>query len=351
MKIAVSRKELTDFVESVFLKLGVTQADAQTCAEAFVLQEMRGADTHGIRRLAANIIWLSKGMINARPERKVLRESGSTMVIDGDNGVGMPGCMEAMDRAIGKAREFGVGFGIVINSNHFLAAAPYCTRAAEAGVIGICASNTMGSMGYPGTHTRAISNSPVGFGIPTENEFSLVLDTALTTSMGKLGQWARKNATIPDELAGLNAEGKRSTDPKEVMTGTALPIGGHKGAGLAILVEVLTGVLGGGAFLSDLLAPEARQQKENAESQCCMAINIENFMPLAEFYQRMNVFMKDLKGRPLAPEASEILLPGERAARSIRECEENGIMVDKAVQEEVIECTQGLDLKYPEGWL
>ena len=334
--LRVSARQLTPFVAKLFSTAGLPARDAAEVAGVFVLQEMRGNRTHGLRRIAHNLQSVGAGEMNARPKRKVLRDTGGTVVLDGDNGIGMLGAMAAMDQAIRKARRHGIGIGLVINSNHFLAAAPYCIRAAEAGMIGLAFSNTYASMSYPGTHKRVIGNGPHGFAAPTAAGYPLVFDAALSTSYGKLMQWMKEGKSIPAQFYGLDSKGRPTQDPAQVVEGGApVPIGDHKGAGLVLLIEVLTGVLGGGAFLSQIQAPELRKSKRNAESQCCIAIDIAHFMPVATFKRRMAALIVDLKGSPLAPGATAISVPGERAGRCLAESQRRGVVVDADVAAEL----------------
>jgi LDH2 family malate/lactate/ureidoglycolate dehydrogenase len=344
----VSAAVLTIFLEELFLAAGLSNHDARLCANIHVLQEMRGVTTHGLRHVRHNLEGLTKGHINPRPHRTILRDQAATVVLDGDAGVGIGGCMEAMDRAISKAKQFGIGIGIVIHSNHFLSAAPYCLRAIEQDLIGFCFSNTWGAMGYPGTEVRAIGNAPIGFGVPGTCLFPIVFDAALTTSGGKLQEWIRKGQAIPRGLLGIDEEGKPSSDPTAVLwSGTPWPIGDHKGAGLAVMVEILTGLLGGGSFLRAVQPPHLRTSKENSESQCCIAIDIAKFMPLTVFRERIEAFVCDLKNNPLSPGCSEILLPGERAHNARLSCMRNGVPVDEEVAAMLRGWAQELTLTCP----
>jgi ureidoglycolate dehydrogenase (NAD+) len=286
--------------------------------------------------------------MNPRPNRTLLRDDVATFVLDGDRGVGILGCMDAMHRTITKAKQFGIGIGIVTHSNHFLSAAPYCLRAAEHGMLGICMSNTWASMGYPGTNVRVIANSPLGFGVPNDGEFPIVFDSALTTSGGKLSQWIREGKTIPAALLGITKEGNTSADPAAVLHGgTPWPIGGHKGAGLAVLVEILTGLLGDSGYLHGIHAPDQRSSKEEYESQCCIVVDVERFMPLTEFRQRVLAFAGDLKSNPLAADESEILLPGERAHRTLLLSRKNGVVLEPDVAADLREWAERLNVAFP----
>lgn len=343
----ISEKPLTAFIERLFLAQDVPEGDARLCAEMIVLQEMRGVTTHGLRRLHPSIACLDEGLIKPKVDRLILRDEGAITVIDGNGGIGMPGCMEAMTTAIVKARKFGIGMSVIINNNHFMSAAPYCIRAVEDDMIGICCSNTLANMGYPGAAGCVIGNSPIGFGIPTDADFPIIFDSALTTSTGKLAKWVREGQLIPPMLAGIDKEGQSSLDPKAVLGGTPSPIGGHKGAGLALLIEAISGVLGGGGFLHGVIGPDDRTNKAQGESQCCIAIDISHFMASLLFRQRMVSFIKDLKDNPLAPDSQEILLPGENAYRQMQKCKSAGIPVEQDVFDHMCHWAEILKVPLP----
>lgn len=339
---------LTDFIEQLFTAAGLRADDARFCAATHVQQEMRGVTTHGLRHVPLVLEGLTSGKMNPRPNRRLVHEDGATIILDGDNGPGILGCAEAMDRAIAKAKQYGVGIGIVMRNNHFLAAAPYCLRGAEQGMVAICCSNTWASMGYPGTSVRAIANSPTGFGAPTAAGFPVIFDSALTTSGGKLAKWIREGQAIPTALLGTDREGNISANPAAVLHGgTPQPIGDHKGAGLAVLVEIITGVLGGGGFLHGVMPPESRTSPDNGESQCCIAIDIARFMPLEVFRQRMAAFIADLKSNPLAPGQTEILVPGEKAHRTYLQSVANGVPVEPDIAAGLRDWAQKMKVNCP----
>lgn len=344
----VPARDLTRFVGALLVAAGLPKADAALFAGAVVLQEMRGVRTHGLRFLPDAFTELRDGVVNPRPRRKRLRDAGATAVLDGDNGVGALGCMEAMDLAIDKAREHGLGIAVVVNNNHFISAAPYCLRAAERNMIGLIFSNTWAGMGYPGAAGRVTGNGPMGFAAPTAAGYAMVFDSALTTSYGKLNQWIREGRSIPAAFQALDALGRPTSDPRKVVAGgTPLPIGNHKGAGLVLMIEVLTGVLGGGAFLSGILPPTKRRSKRDAESQCCIAIDIKRFMPVRTFRARMKALIDDLKSRPRAQGCEEILAPGERAGRKIRECAAKGVVIEPDVAADLLREAEALGVTPP----
>ena len=347
----VAADVLETFVRDLFLAAGVPGGDAETIAQAILSQEIRGNTTHGLRLVHFNLRGLDDGTIRANPDQPVLSDRGMTAVIEGDHGVGIVGCMKAMRLAIRKAREGGIGIALIVRNNHFLAAVPYCLEAANAGMIGIAFSNTKGSMGYPGARGSVIGNTPMGFGIPTAGGFPILFDACMTASGGRMRQWIREGRRIPRDIRGFDRDGRPTDDPQAVIGGgTTLPIGVHKGAGLAILVEVLTGVLGGAAFLSDITPRDQadRTDKTHAVSHCCIAIDIEAFMPVAEFEARMADFIADLKDNPMDGESDEIRLPGERMERTRRECEIHGVALEPDVQGELEAWAERLGVRFPD---
>ena len=348
MTTRVPVESLRAFVAALFRAAGIPEDDAGVCAGAFLLQEMRGVKTHGLRRLRGMLDQVRDGEINARPQRRILHEDSATVITDGDFGLGILCCMDAMAQALRLAREFGIGFSIVVNSNHFLAAAPYCLRAAEAGAIGLAFANGNAGMAYPGTNVGALGNSPVGFALPTGAGFPIVFDAALTLSGGKLVQWAKEGVRIPDGFLGYDADGNFSSDPAAVSQGgVPLPIGLHKGAGLGILIDVLTGVIANTSFLRTVVPAAHPDWRRTTNTHSFIAIDIERFMPLDLFRERMAAYIVDLKAKPLAPGYDEILLPGERAARSIADCTRHGVPLEADVLRRLTECAASYRVPVP----
>jgi len=335
------------FVKALFLKLGVPEPDAALAAEVNVGQEMRGILTHGLRRVPPNLKLLHAGRMNPHPRHATLRDSGAVRVMDGDNGLGAVAAMTAMRAAIEKAREHGIAMVAVINSHHFVSAAPYCLEAASANMLGICCSNTQASMGYPGAVGDVLGNSPFGFAAPGE-DFPICYDGAMAFSNGRLNQYRREGRQLPEGFYGLDDEGKVTRDPEVIhRKGVLMPIGDHKGAALGIMVELLTGVIGGGAFLSGNVPPGERTDKAQGDSQCAIAVDISRFMPLDKFKARITDFVADIKGRPKAKGVDEITLPGERMHRIWRENVKNGIAVPDDVKAQLLEWAERLEVASP----
>ena len=331
----VSVDALKNTVRRLFEAAGLAESDAVTAAEGFVLQEMRGVTTHGLLRLKPRLEELRDGRLNPRPRRRVVSEAGAMAVLDGDRGLGIPGCYDAMRRAVAMAKEHGAAVVVVRENGHFLGAAPYCLAALEQGAIGIAFSNSGASMAYPGAREAVLGNGPFGYALPTAAGFPLVYDAAMTVSGGKLLQWQQEGLPEGEEFTGLDGQGNPTSDPGAVLEGGAtLPIGGHKGAGLVLLIEVLTGLLSGGAFLHAAAGgPGARDR----HSQCCIALDIAHFMPPEEFRERTAAYVREIKGHP-SRDGREILLPGERAHRAFLDCQANGVPLPGELLTELREC-------------
>jgi len=343
MATRVAIENLREFIAALLRAGGFKEDDVLVGTDAFLLQEMRGVQTHALRRLRGMIEGIGTGEINPNPKRRVLHEHQAAVIVDGDFGLGISSCMMAMEQALRLAKRFGIGLCVLLNSNHFLAAAPYCMRAADEGAIGLAFANGFGGMAYPGTNVSALGNSPLGFALPTGAGFPIVFDAALTLSGGKLTQWAKHGVSIPDGFLGYDASGNYTSDPASVLAGgVPLPIGLHKGAGLGILVDVLTGVIGGTSFLRSLVPEEHPEWRRTASTHSFIAIDIESFMPVSAFRGRMAAYVAELKSKPLAPGYDEILLPGERAARCIEDCRRHGV----PLQDDVVARLADLSRRY-----
>ena len=337
----VSQEELQAFVENLFGASGLDPEQAKPCAETFVLQEMRGVHHHGLGRLVSTLDGLRDGSLNPRPRIRVVGGSGATVLLDADRAPGMLACHEAMSHAMTGAGSAGIGMAVVRNSSHFLAAAPYCIRAAEAGYVGIAFSNSPASMAYPGARGAVLGNGPFGYAVPTGADFPIVFDAAMTVSGGRLIEMAQSGEMLPPALAGLDARGEVTTDPAAILDGGAtLPIGLHKGAGLVLLFEILTGVLGGGAFLY------AGGRDLVSETQCCIAIRTDFFTPADRFRDRISRYVRGVVAEARSS-GGDVLLPGERAHRSLQRCMRDGVVLDSETAEALRDQARRLNLIAP----
>jgi LDH2 family malate/lactate/ureidoglycolate dehydrogenase len=298
----VSLTALEAFVERALGTAGVPPEDARRIRSVLVDCELAGND-HGVAVLPFYLRAYAQGALNPTPRVRVLVDEPVLTLLDGDRGHGVIGTTAAMEACIAKARVHGLAGAGVRNSGHFLAAAPYAAMAAAAGLIGFVASRGGAMMPPTGGLTPSLGLNPQGWGIPAGEHEPVVLDVAPSMIVGgKVRQAALEGRALPEGVL-ADAEGRLTTDPTTAGR-LFLPLGWphaeHKGYGLALVLEVLCGVLLGGP---------------RAYGQFCWALDPARFLPPDEFRGRMDAFIAELKGGRRRPGVAEIFVPGERGQR------------------------------------
>lgn len=321
----VSPKALVEFCRALLLAAGVSADHAAVITQVIVDADLRGKHSHGVGLLPLYVRGIIAGQINASPEMRVLRKRGVISVLDGDNGLGHVVGTLAMEMAIDRAREDGLGLVAVRRSNHFGAAGYFADLAADQGMIGYTTSNAAPVMPAWGGRTAALGNNPIAYAFPGKNPMPhLTLDMACTVvARGKIRIAAERGARIPEGWA-TAADGVPTTDPHLALQGLLLPFGGYKGYGLALVSEILAGVLSG-ALTTTTIPRATADGAEGYASQglghLMLAIDIGAFMPLSEYEQRMQMVIDALKSSGAS--AGDVLLPGEQShARRNRQLEE-----------------------------
>ena len=329
----VDHRKLRRFVALSFEKLGVPKEDAEIGANALVQADLRGVDTHGVIRFSPHawyVKWLTEGSMTARPKIRIISENASTALIDGDCGMGMVIGHRAMEMAIEKARSSAVAMVGVRNSRHYGMSAYYAMMALPHDMIGIAMTNA-GRQVVPtfGREARFGTN-PMCFGVPADKQLPFVLDMATTTAAaGKLELAARLGKSIPGGWA-LDENANSTTDPRVAQKARRLlPLGGtresgsHKGYGLAILVEILCGVLTG-----TLTALNANQ---DPRGHFFGAIRVDAFRPVAEFKRDMDRLIAELRSTPPVAGQERVYVAGEIEFETAQERAEHGIPLHDSV--------------------
>ena len=314
--LLVAAPALKAFIVSVLDRWGTPPAIADLTAELMVRTDLRGVDSHGVGMLPTYQKWHRRGWILAAAEPKVARDEGTTAVVDGQQAFGHYTATLGMELAIAKARAHGVGFVTCRNSNHFGAAANYSMMALAHDMIGLSLTNA-GPAVVP-THGRKamLGTNPISFAAPAGRHFPFVLDMATSTvAIGKLSIALRWGKPIPPGWA-LDAKGQATTDPAlahetRLLTplGATRELGGHKGYGLAVMVDILSGVLAGAAF-----ADVRRRDPDPARSDVGHffgAIEIARFRELGAFKADMDDLLQTLKDSPKAEGQERIYVAGE----------------------------------------
>ncbi len=329
----INHEKLIRFVSRSFEKLGVPASDAEIAANVLVASDLRGVDTHGVIRFnphAWYVKWLRDGAMTAKPNIRVVTETPSTALLDADNGMGFVAGHRAMELAIKKAKETGVGIVTVRNSRHYGMSAYYSMLALPHDLIGIAMTNASRQVVPTFGREARFGTNPISFAIPAKDEQPFVLDMATTTAAaGKLELAIRLGKPVPTGWA-LNEKAEPTTDPKVAQQARRLlPLGGsresgsHKGYGLAILVEILCGVLTG-----TVTALNANQEPRG---HFFGAIDPAAFRPKEQFKTDMDRLIRELKSTPPVAGESRVYVAGEIEFETAEERAERGIPLHRSV--------------------
>lgn len=331
----VAYPALHQFTQAVFERLGVPAVDARIAAGVLVHADILGIDSHGVARLAGHpgyVPGLKKGLINPTARPWIVQETASTARFDGDAGLGGVVATRAMELAMAKADDAGVGLVTVTNSHHFGIACHYAMLALPHGMIGVSMTNAAPQV-VPTYGRRAmIGTNPISVAVPTDRERPFILDMATSVvAAGKVEIAQRTGKPIPDGWL-VDREGRPTRDPETLWNGGALlPIGStpeqasYKGYGLGVVVDVLCGVLSGAGY-SSILDPVTW-----ATGHFFMAIQIEAFRPLAAFLTMMDGMLGALRSTEPAPGAERVYVHGERELAAEQDRRANGIPLHPAV--------------------
>jgi len=337
--VKIQAGRLREVSVQILKGLNATQDEAELVADCLVRAEMRGIDTHGVYFLKLLSDRVDVHMIRIPTELKVVREDGTTSILDGGNGLGQVAAHRAMRMSIQKARNFGVGITLVRNTNHIGILAFYTPMAAEEGMVGIVMSNSAPSMSPWGGAEPFLGTNPISIAIPGGEEGAVVLDmSSSVVARGKIRRAQRMKERIPLGWA-LDDTGTPTTDPVAALKGSLLPIGGPKGYGLALMIDVLAGLLSGSQY-----GPEVKTFHQplgpTGIGVFTMAIDIERFMPLHQFKDLMTSYAKSIKKTKKAKEVSQIYLPGEIELEKEKKSITEGIELDSTVVKSLNELLQ-----------
>lgn len=333
--VRIQPDDLRRFVAEVLVAAGLLPGDADIVADSLVVAEMRGLASHGVARVAIYVQRLELGLVNARPRMRYLREEGAAALLDADNGPGQPAAMAAMTKAIELARGAGLGACAVRHSNHCGALAYYTQRAAAQGMIGFAATNANVNVAPWGGREAVLGTNPISAAVPTPGEVPFVLDMSTSAiARGKIIMAAKVGTPIPEGWA-LDGEGRPTRDAQAALRGVLLPAAGPKGYGLAVLVDVLCGVLAGSAFGRQIGALYDELDRPQRVGHFMMAIDIGRFVELPAFLEAMGALIAGLKASAPAEGFEEVLLPGEPEARAEARARRAGVLIPTAVYQEL----------------
>lgn len=306
---------LLEFATSVYAAVGMPQADAHLAADTLVQADLWGHQSHGVMRLSWYVARLQAGVCDPVAKPKFIVDAGALAVIDGQDAMGQVLTTHAMQDAIRRAKAHGIGAVGLRNSNHFGTAMYFTLMAARAGCVGFLSTNASPAMAPWGGRKKAVGTNPWSWAAPAGNLAPMVLDIANTgVARGKIYLARQKGQPIPLGWA-LNAAGAPTTDAAEAVDGIILPMAEHKGYAIAVMMDMLSGVLTGSAFGAAVHGPYQTDHRSGA-GQMMIVLDISAMQPLAEFGERMERYVDELKSVPLAQGFTEIVYPGELEARN-----------------------------------
>ncbi len=343
----VTEEKLSWFIKDCLQACGFQKEESGIIADSLVEADLRGLNTHGVIRIPMYLNRVRAGLINPQAQYAVLMNKANLALLDAQNGMGQLASIAAMNLAIEKAGQSSVGMVGVSNSNHFGTAAYYSMMAASRGFVGIACSNTEPLMAAIGGADAVVGNNPLSIAIPQEDRPDLVLDMAMSAAaIGKIVLAQKKDGSIPWGWA-TDKHGQETTSAEEALDGgTLLPFSGPKGFGLALVVDVISGILTGAGYGSQVHSPFTDFSSPQNVGHMFMAINIAEFMPLELFYQRIKDMMDMLKSARKAPGITEVYYPGEIESNTYQLRKQHGIPLPEKLLSELNQYAQDLGVAH-----
>ncbi|MBI5034744.1 MAG: Ldh family oxidoreductase [Chloroflexi bacterium] len=323
-EIRLSHSQLIATIHDTLAAIGVPANICKVEAAIMAEADLLGVPSHGVRMLPGLVRGIREGKVRPNPQIKMLREHAATCFIDGDNGPGRYISQHAMMRAVDKAKAFGIGACLATRVTHWGRAFAYVYRAAQAGVIGICTTNAVPNMLSWDSTEPMLGNNPLGIAVPRPGREPIVLDMAMSqAALGKVGTFSREGKSAPLGW-GLDENGNPTNDPKAIlMSKRLLPFGDHKGTGLAVMMELLTGALSG-MMLSQQVVEHDQTGLDPNTSKLFIAIDpgcFSSVEQLGEKIEQLGQWLHDTE-----PNLS-ITFPGDRSWQTRADYLRDGIPI------------------------
>lgn len=349
---------LEDFTRQFFKKMGCNDEDAAISTDVFMEAELRGFSSHGVIRIKDYYNLWKSGRVNLNPDIKIVHETPSTAVVDGDGGIGMVVGAKSMKIAMEKAEKVGTGWVATKNSNHYGIAGYYPSMALKKDMIGISLTNANPLVAPTFSLSRMLGTNPIAIGFPTLKHLPFLADFATTpVAHGKLTVSAKKGLEVSHGFV-QDKDGNPSHNPDIIKEGgSMLPLGGdyahgsHKGYILSSMVDILSGVLSGGNFGPFVppfvgYLPPTNERVGEGTGHFFGAMRIDAFRPADEFKLKMDEWIDTMKNSKLIPGQTEVLIPGELEKRNELKMRKEGIPVIPAVVADIKAIADSLGLDF-----
>ena len=357
----VSWELIGDFMQAAFEKIGVPKEDAAICADILMESDRRGIESHGCNRFKPIYIdRINAGIQKPVTEFEILKETPTTAVVDGHDGMGMVVGYKAMRMAIEKAKKYGMGMVAARNSTHYGIAGYYATMATKENMIGITGTNARPSIAPTFGVENMLGTNPLTVGMPTDEDFPFVLDCATSiTQRGKIEYYERIGKDTPAGMV-IGRDGNAMTDSEQILVdltkgeaalaplgGIGEELAGYKGYGYATVVEILSAALQAGNYLKMLTGIGEQGEKVPYHlGHFFIAIDTEAFLGSESFKKTAGDILRELRASEIAPGEARIYTAGEKEYLSWLERKDKGVPVGDAVQKELIEVRNALNLTH-----
>lgn len=346
--VTVDAGPLLRFATELLTAAGSDPGEAALVADNLVDADLQGIGTHGVSRLPNYIQRMRAGGVVTPARIRVVRESAATVLLDGGYGWGQVVARHAMDQAVSRARVTGLGFAGVRNSNHFGTAGFWARLAAREGMIGFACTNAAPTLAPFGARTASLGTNPVAYAFPVAGAETLVLDMATSAlARAKILHAARRGEPIPAGAA-LDADGWPTTDAAAALEGVLLPFGGAKGSGLALVVDILAGVLTGGAFGTHVRNVHKRPGPYGV-GHAFAALDVGALLDPTEFSARMIDRMNQVRRSAPAPGFDRVYAPGEMERETASRARREGIRLPRYVAADLVQCATEHGVAVPFG--
>ncbi|HOI40248.1 MAG TPA: L-sulfolactate dehydrogenase [Methanobacterium sp.] len=334
MKIT-AEQELSLIME-MLTHMDVPNEDASIVAEVTLDADLKGFSSHGLGRFPQYVKGLKVGTIKPKSEITVEKESGATALLNGNHSFGHVVTYRAMEMAMKKAKDTGIGLVGVHNSNHFGVAGYYTDMAIMEDLIGIVIANTEPAVAPIGGKEPILGTNPLAIGMPSQSHYVSVDMATSASARGKLLEAKRRGEMIPENVA-LDAHGRPTIDPLEALKGSILPFGAHKGYALAFMIEIMAGPLVNASYGKSVTGT-ANPEVMCTKGDLIAAIDPSKFVDMEDFKNQVDDFINEIKATP------NVFIPGDMEVRNVKQHQEEGMSLDDNLVEELKEITSKLDL-------